>query len=190
MNLYDLRTENQTTVLALPPSSSGFRPRFSWKLASDDTNVLQATYRLQVSTDPDFANMTWDSGEVKTRQSHLVPYSGPSLSQSTRYWFRVKVVSNAGLSSSWSQRSWFETALQGPWTSAFVSPDRPKEKNRAPLGRLGKPSICPSNRFLPACMPPRWECMSSRSTAKESLMPCSPRGGRPTKNAWPIRPTT
>lgn len=122
MNLYDLRTENQTRPLGL----GEFPPRFSWKIRTDASNAVQKSWRLQVSAKPDFSLPLWDSGEVDDSRSHLVPYGGPSLAAASRYWFRARIATNDGTFSPWSDPEWFENALNG-WTAAFVSPEGPKE---------------------------------------------------------------
>ena len=126
--LYDLRTENQTQPLGL----GEFHPRFSWKLKADGKNVVQTSYRIQTASNPGFSPLLWDSGIVAGDSSHLVPYDGTALEPKTRYWFRVKVITNAG-STEWSAPSWFETALDpqssvpGAWPVPFISPEGPKD---------------------------------------------------------------
>ena len=120
MTLYDLRVENQTTPLGL----GEFSPRFSWKVRESQNGFIQKSYRIQVSLDDSFVSPVWDSGDVATSESHLVPYAGPALAPRTRYLFRVMGSGVSGETSGWSETSWFETAFEpGVWSARFISPE-------------------------------------------------------------------
>ena len=120
MTLYDLRVENQTTPLGL----GEFSPRFSWKVRESQNGFIQKSYRIQVSLDDSFVSPVWDSGDVATSESHLVPYAGPALAPRTRYLFRVMGSGVSGETSGWSEPSWFETAFEpGVWSARFISPE-------------------------------------------------------------------
>ena len=53
-------------------------PRFSWKLSTDEKDVMQKSYRILVSSSAEKLAAdngdVWDSGTVKSRQSLLVPF--------------------------------------------------------------------------------------------------------------------
>jgi alpha-L-rhamnosidase len=59
------------------------KPRFSWQIASDQANLVQTAYRIQVArTEKDLVKEThlvWDTRQVKSNQSMLVPYEGNRL---------------------------------------------------------------------------------------------------------------
>ena len=99
--LYDLTVEYKTAPLGLDVP----RPRFSWKLSSDLQNTNQAAYRIVLTG----AGSTWDTGYVKSGQSILIPYSGPSLQPRTEYCWEVTVRTGRGEEASASSR--FETGL-------------------------------------------------------------------------------
>ena len=113
------------------------RPRFSWVLESDGTNILQRRYRLQVSIEPGFRSPVWDTGERRSGQSVLVEYAGPTLGARTRYFWRVQATDNHGGRSPWSGTAFFETALRDPtdWVALFISPE-PEEAGAASAGML------------------------------------------------------
>ncbi|MDD3495350.1 MAG: alpha-rhamnosidase, partial [Dysgonamonadaceae bacterium] len=52
-------------------------PRFSWQITSDIPDVVQQSYRIQVAeTEEDLEkeqNLLWDSGNVDSDQSILIP---------------------------------------------------------------------------------------------------------------------
>jgi len=100
-------------------------PRFGWMLESDERNVIQETYHLQVDTNEDFTHPIWDTEVVKSSQSAHIEYQGPKLQSSTRYFFRVKITDNHGNESPWSETAFFETGLldNSEWEAKFISPE-------------------------------------------------------------------
>jgi len=101
------------------------KPLFGWILDSDERNVIQETYRVQVATSIDFAMILWDTGVISSSESVHVEYDGPELSSSTRYFYRVRITDNHGQESPWSDSAFFETALlcTSKWKAAFISPE-------------------------------------------------------------------
>ena len=92
----DLRCE----FLRNPQGIECAAPRFSWKLTSDQRNVNQVAYRIEVASSAE--NLVtgsadlWDSGRVESEQSHLVPYGGVPLSSRQLAHWRVTVWTTAG----------------------------------------------------------------------------------------------
>ena len=118
------------------------RPRFGWKLASGSRAVLQGGYRIQVSTEEEFARPLWDTGRVESGESVLVPYDGPALRPSTRYHVRVKVWDRSGNESPWSGTFFFETGLMDPsaWQADWITPDgREIDGNAEPAFLMRRP---------------------------------------------------
>lgn len=102
------------------------KPRFSWVLDSDEKNVFQTTYRVQVSKGTDsFSNPFWDSGVVKSDNSVHVEYRGPQLGSRARYYYRVRISDNKNNESPWSKTNFFETGILDTieWQAAFISCD-------------------------------------------------------------------
>lgn len=70
----DLRTEQLTNPLGLDTP----QPRFSWRLQSEQRNVMQTAYRLLVASSPELLNKNqadvWDSGEVRSDASVWINY--------------------------------------------------------------------------------------------------------------------
>ena len=80
----------QPTVIALkvemqenPQGIATLHPRFSWQITSNEPDLVQQSYRIQVAqTQEDLAkeqNLLWDSGDVNSDQSILIPYEGSEL---------------------------------------------------------------------------------------------------------------
>lgn len=102
MQIKDLRVEYQKNPLGLDIA----RPRFSWKLESEQTDTMQAVYQVQVISG---GEMIWDSGCQKSDQSVLVEYGGLPLQAESIYEYRVIVWDNHGEEA--SAEGSFETGL-------------------------------------------------------------------------------
>jgi len=94
------------------------KPRFGWKIETDIPAALQKKYHIEVT---DAEGCVWDSGEIESDQSIFVDYAGKPLAYQTRYNWRVRVYVG-GVWSDWSEKAWFETALE-KWTAPFIQAD-------------------------------------------------------------------
>jgi len=117
-----LRTEYLENPLGLDVK----KPRLSWKLRSDGRNVMQNAYQVQVSRSESFTDVIWDSGKVESSVSHGVRYAGPQLKSMERVYWRVKVWSNQGEESPFSQTAFFESGLfhVSDWQAQWIEPER------------------------------------------------------------------
>ena len=70
-------------MLDCPLGVAAEHPRLSWRIESALPATVQTGYRILVSTDPGDLetgeNLIWDSGDVPSDRSVLVPYEGPEL---------------------------------------------------------------------------------------------------------------
>ena len=82
ITIYDLKTNGMKNLLGTDKIS----PVFSWKLSSDETDVRQESYQIQVATDLNFKELVWDSGQVRSDKSVGIKYEGSALEASTRYY--------------------------------------------------------------------------------------------------------
>ena len=89
MKVVDLRVEYQKNPIGMDTR----KPRFSWKLESEQTDTMQAAYQLQVISE---GKMFWDSGYQKSDRSVLVEYDGLPLEAESVYEYRVIVWDNHG----------------------------------------------------------------------------------------------
>ena len=69
------------------------KPAFSWVLESDNTDVIQNSYRIIVKSND---KLVWDSGTVESDQSIYIEYNGDTLLPLTIYNYEVTVTSNKG----------------------------------------------------------------------------------------------
>ncbi|MEH7490685.1 family 78 glycoside hydrolase catalytic domain [Neobacillus niacini] len=89
MEIKDLRIEYQENPIGLDVK----KPRISWKIASEEKNVLQTAYRIVVTKEEE---KVWDTGEADSSSSVLIEYAGPELESCTLYQVQVEVWDNKG----------------------------------------------------------------------------------------------
>ncbi|MFC4304323.1 family 78 glycoside hydrolase catalytic domain [Cohnella boryungensis] len=120
LGVYCLRTENLNNPLGLDNKS----PRLSWKIKSDDQNVIQNGYQVQASVSVGFEQLFWDSGKVLGRSQRIV-YSGLELKSMDRVFWRVKVWDNYGNESAFGAPAFFEMGLLtgADWKAKWIEPE-------------------------------------------------------------------
>lgn len=116
MKLTYLRTNHLPTPLGYDYGV----PVLSWQV-EDSLSPAQAWARIEVSTDANFRECIYDSGEDPAADS--IAYALPiELRARTRYYWRVTVQGQAGDRA--DAESWFETAKQDePWLGRWITPD-------------------------------------------------------------------
>jgi alpha-L-rhamnosidase len=107
----ELRVDNLKTPLGIDDPA----PKFSWKLRDPEPGAQQTAYEVLVASSPELLTQgktdVWDGGRVNSSQSIGIPYAGPALKPSTRYFWRVKLHGSNGLPYTASEASWWETGL-------------------------------------------------------------------------------
>jgi len=87
------------------------KPRFSWLLQSEERNVVQTSYRIVLTADPERSNLVWDSGSINSNASVDVMPRGLDLKPSTRYYWYVTIRDNKGNEATSSETAYFDTGL-------------------------------------------------------------------------------
>lgn len=96
-------------------------PQFGWELESDRRNVVQRTYRLQISLDQEFQSLCYDSGVEESNQSAHIHVPSVELRSAFKYYVRVHV-GDGQEESGWCQASFLTALLEDKqWTAPFVS---------------------------------------------------------------------
>ncbi|TJZ63285.1 alpha-L-rhamnosidase [Sphingobacterium olei] len=143
-SLFSASAESQKTALTLQPGILSCEyisnplgletatPRFSWTLAASARNQMQQAYEILVSDNLKDAqsgkgNM-WQPGKINSDQSLHVTYAGKPLKSFKRYYWRIRVYNQDGISSPWSKPVWFETAMLNPgdWTAQWIGDGSPQ----------------------------------------------------------------
>lgn len=125
MKLKDLRIEYRKNPIGLDEKA----PRFSWKIESNDKDVMQSAYEIKVFNNE---NLVWDSGKVNSDESILIEYKGIELEKSTCYKVYIKIWDNKNNEA--QIEGSFETGLlSGNNFSAKWITDTLEEKDPCPV---------------------------------------------------------
>jgi alpha-L-rhamnosidase len=118
--------------LSTPIGMDARDPLLSWKLEDSRPGARQTAYEIQVASStssletrkPDI----WDSGRTESSSSVGVPYKGPALVPSKRYFWRVIAWDRDGKQYPASDASWWETGLldQGNWKAKWIGLEEPE----------------------------------------------------------------
>lgn len=129
---------SQTTVTEMlcenmrdPVGVTVVRPRFTWKISSDQNATMQVAYELVVSNAKQKA---WNTGKVPSDQSVFVSYNGQKLDPDTKYSWQVRVWDNHGNVSPWSKASTFHTAFfdSSSWRAKWIGIGFEEDKKNRP----------------------------------------------------------
>ena len=94
-------------------------PQFTWQLHSQERGVLQTAYRLVITSDPEGADVVFDTGNVESSASANVTIAGAPLQAATRYYWHVTVSDNKGQTATSNETAYFETGLMDMgWSNA------------------------------------------------------------------------
>ena len=123
-------TNLQVDYVTDPFGIDDTHPSLSWQLESGLNGERQTAYRILVASAADRLSPgradVWDSGEVVSNASIGVPYGGPVLQSTRRYYWTVQAWGVHGGPSSWAAPAWWEMGLLDPsdWQGAqWISPD-------------------------------------------------------------------
>lgn len=89
-------------------------PAFSWIVPGEEPGTIQMNYQIILSDNQKDISAgegnLWDSGRVEGNQSVAIPYRGKELQPDQVYFWRVRVTTNTGGDSEWSEIKAFRTA--------------------------------------------------------------------------------
>jgi alpha-L-rhamnosidase len=111
--------------LTTPVGIDCHKPRLSWKIKTSERNMMQKAYSIRVSKSPSFTgNLVWKSGKINSSESNLVPYKGPDLKATQRYYWQVKIWDNNGNQSDWSPSTFWEMGILNTdeWKAKWIEP--------------------------------------------------------------------
>ena len=106
------------------------QPRLSWQLFSKEQNVSQTAYQILVASSKEILNKNeadiWNSGKVVSDKNLQITYSGNSLKNESKYFWKVKVWNQKDKASNWSKTASFRIApseLNPTWIGAITKAD-------------------------------------------------------------------
>lgn len=117
--IVDPRCENQVNPMGMDEPF----PRFSWKLQSDQEEVVQVHYLIRISSDLSGNNVI--AHFEKTSDQSVDVISDLVLKPHTRYYWQVRIKDNKGNLSAWSKTAFFETGfMQNSWKAKWIEPEQ------------------------------------------------------------------
>lgn len=127
IRIKQLRMNYQTSLMAVEEM-----PQFNWIFESEAKDVVQLSYKLQISDDREFSNILYDSGDVASSCSANIRPEGLNLKSARTYFARVKAVTNVG-KTEFSETVSFLTGLLDTveWKANFITVDEDKDKSNA-----------------------------------------------------------
>ncbi|HEY4788559.1 MAG TPA: family 78 glycoside hydrolase catalytic domain [Bacteroidales bacterium] len=104
-----------TEYLVNPVGIDVKKPRLSWQLVSDNNNLMQIAYEIQMADSPEKLlkkkSLLWESGKILSDKSVNVVYDGPTLKSMQRIYWKVRVWDNTGKVSDWSKTAYWEMGI-------------------------------------------------------------------------------
>ncbi|WP_407731207.1 family 78 glycoside hydrolase catalytic domain [Pseudocitrobacter faecalis] len=126
-------------------------PVLGWIIASDQRNVEQIAWQIQIAQDEGFTSLCYDSGDVRSAESANITLPALSLTPSAHYVVRVKIHDNQGNVSDWSPTARFITGLPAAqWQAAFISAETPADKERSKGTLLRREFALPEGEIVSA----------------------------------------
>ncbi|WP_235297311.1 alpha-L-rhamnosidase [Portibacter marinus] len=99
-------------------------PRLSWKIQSDQENIIQSAYEIRIADNKEALTRPGSSlGKVESSESVNVVCSAPELNSRDRKYWQVRVWDKTDNTSEWSEVAFFEMGLLQPeaWTADWIS---------------------------------------------------------------------
>lgn len=124
-------THLKTNHIVNPLGFAIEKPSFSW-IIEDTSDTIQRSARFQMSHDPQFNDIVFDSGKVEGSEIDSIGYR-PSiqLTPRTRYYWKVRIWGDSETAE--SDIAWFETAkLDENWQAEWITPDW-DDNNKHPI---------------------------------------------------------
>jgi alpha-L-rhamnosidase len=129
-----LRCEYLTNPLAVDTT----RPRLSWVVVDERRATRQTAYRILAASTAealeDDRGDLWDTGRVESAASIQIPYNGRPLTSAQQVYWKVRVWTNHGDGSAWSEPARFRVGLLEPadWKAEWIAHPRPVPHGELP----------------------------------------------------------
>lgn len=120
----------RTELMSNPEGIGTTTPRLSWEInANGVRGITQTAYRILVASSRDAIvsdrGDIWDSGVKNASQSVQQMYAGSKLKKDTKYFWKVKSITNQG-ESAWSEPATFSVGFLNflDWKGRWIGMDR------------------------------------------------------------------
>lgn len=103
------------------------KPRLSWKMQSEASNVKQLAYEVRTAASLEHLTkskkLIWSTGKVISDQSFGVVYEGPRLRSKQRVYWQVRIWDSSQNTSAWSEPGFWEMGILEPdlWTATMIT---------------------------------------------------------------------
>ncbi len=109
-----------------PLGTDNRHPGLSWQIRSVHKNVNQSAYQILVASsrknlENNIADK-WNTGKVRSSRSVQVVYRGNPLRSQSKYYWKVKIWTDDGMESAYSETATFETAMfdASEWKAKWI----------------------------------------------------------------------
>ena len=108
VSVLDLRCETTVNPIGIVERF----PRFSWLVNASERDSKQLAYRILVADSMDQLTKDigncWDTKMTKSDSTIMVTYKGTALHAEKKYFWKVKIMDQAGHESPWSETASFK----------------------------------------------------------------------------------
>jgi len=129
----NIQCEHRNSPLAVTVQ----KPRFSWELDTEESNISQSAYQILVQKED--GTIVWDSAKMAGRKTADIEYAGGPLESKSRYLYQITAWDQDGREVK-SGQEYFETAfLSGEdWRAGWIEPDPLPQLEKNPLEEAEK----------------------------------------------------
>lgn len=102
-------------------------PRLSWKILSDQWDVVQVAYEIRIAETADEllkrGKVKWSSGKVVSGESVNVPFTGPVLESRQRIYWQVRIWDGQENVTPWSEVVFWEMGMldRDLWKASWIT---------------------------------------------------------------------
>lgn len=125
----DLLPFNLKTEYKDNPVTDELQPRLSWELRSAIRGQEQTAYQVIVASSPRLLNDSsadlWNTGKLKTNETHQIVYHGKTLQPRTICFWKVRAWDKNGIPGGWSAIATWEIGLinKSNWSADWIGND-------------------------------------------------------------------
>ncbi|MDQ8183138.1 family 78 glycoside hydrolase catalytic domain [Pelagicoccus sp. SDUM812005] len=138
IKLVELKCDYRSAPLAVDRPD----PVLSWRLEGERQGLSQSAFQIRAASTLEqlAAAELWDSGWTRSSSSTGIEYAGKPFASKQRIYWQVRIQDEKGVTSPWSEPSWFEGGLHqdSDWQGArWISCSREQQNEYAPFDVMG-----------------------------------------------------